>query len=111
GEARSGAAGRTGLSRGARQGAGSGSASPPPRVRLRSHQSPSSSRIGAAMKTEELVATTTPNAIGIAKLATALPPQTAIGRIARKVLSDVKMQRASTWLMLRSISSRNGITL
>ncbi len=41
------------------------------------------------MNTVELAATTMPNTIGTAKLSTALPPQIAIGTIARKAVTEV----------------------
>lgn len=41
------------------------------------------------MKSEELVAMTTPKSIGRAKFSTALPPQIAIGSMARKTVSEV----------------------
>ncbi len=47
--------------------------------------------------------------MGNAKLWTALPPHIAIGNIARTVVADVKRQRIRTWLIERSMSSRNGI--
>lgn len=49
---------------------------------IRVRQSPRKSNIGAAMKTEELAAIRMANAIGTAKLSTALPPQIAIGNSA-----------------------------
>ena len=67
--------------------------------------------MGAAMKTEELAAIRMPNTIGMAKLSTALPPQTAMGSIARKAVTEVYRLRASVSLMLRSIISRSGIFL
>jgi hypothetical protein len=45
--------------------------------------------MGAAMNTDELAAITIPKTIGMAKLATALPPQRAIGSIARNAVTDV----------------------
>jgi hypothetical protein len=43
----------------------------------------------AAMKIDELVATTMPKRIGVAKFSTALPPQIAIGAMQRNVASEV----------------------
>jgi hypothetical protein len=57
--------------------------------RRRLRQSPRNKRIGAAMKTEELAAITMPNTIGFAKLSTALPPQIAMGSIARNAVTEV----------------------
>ncbi|MNY53172.1 hypothetical protein D3C86_1889050 [compost metagenome] len=42
---------------------------------------------------------------------TASPPQIAIGTSDSAVAIEVKMHRAITWLMLKSISSENGIDL
>ena len=47
------------------------------------------------MKTDELAATTMPNTIGTAKLATVAPPQIAIGNIARNAVADVNTERAA----------------
>jgi hypothetical protein len=41
------------------------------------------------MKTEELAAITIPKTMGMAKLATALPPQIAMGSIATKAVIEV----------------------
>lgn len=41
------------------------------------------------MYTEEKAATTMPNAMGMAKLATALPPQIASGSTARNAVTEV----------------------
>ena len=41
------------------------------------------------MNTEELAAMTMPNTIGTAKLSTALPPQTAMGSMARNAVTEV----------------------
>src|SRR5262245_54062616 len=79
------------------------------RVAFRRHRlSPRNSRIGAAMKIEELAATAIPNSIGHAKLATAGPPQSAIGSSARKAVAEVKRLRRKAWVMLRSMSCRTG---
>ena len=41
------------------------------------------------MNTDELAAITMPNTMGTAKLMTALPPQIAMGSIARKAVTEV----------------------
>jgi hypothetical protein len=55
----------------------------------RPRQSPRKRRIGAAMKIDEVVAITTPKSIGIAKEATAGPPQSASGSMASAVVAEV----------------------
>jgi hypothetical protein len=45
--------------------------------------------MGAAMKTDELAAMTTPNTMGKAKLSTARPPHIAMGNRARKAVMEV----------------------
>jgi hypothetical protein len=55
----------------------------------RLRQSPRNSKIGAAINTDELAAITMPNTMGKAKLMTALPPQIAMGSIARKAVTEV----------------------
>ena len=53
----------------------------------RSRPSPRISKIGAAMKIDELAPTMMPNTIAIPKLSTALPPANAIGSIERKAVA------------------------
>ncbi|MNW22879.1 hypothetical protein D3C71_2246330 [compost metagenome] len=53
----------------------------------------------------------TPKIIGQAKLFTASPPQIAMGTSENAVAIEVKMHRASTWLIDMSIRSENGIDL
>ena len=75
----------------------------------RPRQSPRNSKMGAAMNTDELAATTMPNTIGTAKLSTVEPPQIAIGSMASSAVADVYSDLASVWLMLRSMTSRSGV--
>ena len=73
---------------------------------LRMRCCPIQKTIGAAINTDELVPITMPNNIGNAKLATALPPATAIGINAKNVVTEVNTVRVNVDVIL-SLSNCN----